>query len=230
MAKEARRKGRLLKGLGLVAAICVIGMAVSARPTDKRLYPAGPDGVTVYIINNGFHTDIALPAEAVRGRSGPLAVSAAYAGPHHWLIYGWGDAGFFTAKGFSFARAVDGLRALFWPNNPSVIRLYGVDQAPDVLYGRAVAVPVTLSSAGFAAMETHIEASLALRQGKPVVALSDVDGTPFFASREHFSFARSCNNWTADQLSAAGLPTTPAIDGLAPLLSLDLHMRAHVGS
>ena len=222
------RKSSIAKGLGLIVTACAILALASLRPGDSRLYPAHAEGVTVYVINNGFHTDIALPAEVVRVQGGALAASGALAGGHNWLIYGWGDAGFFTAQGFSPARAVDGLRALLWPNNPSVIRLYGVDRTPDLLYGRAVAVPVVLSPEGFDAMTRHIEASFRLAQGKPVVALTEPDGTYFFNSIEHFSVARSCNNWAADQLSAAGLPTTPAIDGLAPMLSLDLRLRAHV--
>ena len=198
------------------------------RPADPALYPAGGGGVTVYVINNGFHTDIALPADAVRARGGLLANSAALAGDHAWLIYGWGDAGFFAARGFSIARAVDGLRALFLPGNPAVIRLYGIDRTPDAVYGRTIAVPVVLSPEGFATMERHIEGSLRARGNQPVITLSEGDGVYFFDSVEHFSIARVCNNWTSDQLSAAGLPTAPAVDGIAPLLSLDLRLRAHV--
>ena len=220
-------KSWILKGLGAAAAIFTVWIAAGQRPGDVRLYPARADGVTIYVINNGFHTDIALPAESL-GQGDVLAQSAQLAGRHRWLIYGWGDAGFFTAQGFSFARAIDGLRALFWPNNPSVIRLYGIDGPPDAIYGKKVAVPVILSPEGFEAMKRHIEASFRLAENRPVVALTQADGSWFFESTEHFSFMRSCNNWTSDQLSAAGLPTTPAIDGLALLLSLDLRLRAHV--
>ena len=226
--KMVSRKGMIWKGLVFVTLAWVAFVLATLRPANAGLYPAAGGGVTVYVLNNGFHTDIALPADAVRARGGLLANSASMAGDHAWLIYGWGDQGFFIAHGFSFTRAVDGLRALFRPGNPSVIRLYGVDRTPDAVYGKTVAVPVVLSPQGFAAMERHIEASLRARGPQPVVTLNKGDGVYFFDSVEHFSIARVCNNWTSDQLSAAGLPTAPSVDGLAPLLSLDLRLRAHV--
>ncbi len=228
MMKLPSIKRPVLSGLGILAVLWLAFAAASLRPGDQRLYPAHGGGVVVYVINNGFHTDIALPADFVNTRGGPLADASSMAGRHAWLIYGWGDAGFFTAQGFSFARVADGLRALFVPGNPSVIRLYGVDRRPDDLYGKAVAVPVVLSANGFAAMERRIETSMRVRDGRPMLALSEGDGVYFFDSTEHFSIVRVCNNWTSDQLAAAGLPMTPAIDGAAPLLSLDLRVRAHV--
>lgn len=228
MEKPRIAKPFIFKVLGAAVVLWLAFTLFTLRHGDRHLYPAGPNGVTVYVINNGFHTDIAVPAEAVRSGRGAMVEAAAMAGPHRWLVYGWGDAGFFTARGVSLARVIDGLRALFMVGNPSVIRIYGVDRAPDDLYGKSVAVPVVLSAEGFAAMERHIGASMALRHGRPMLAIDENDGFYFFASVEHFSAVRVCNNWTSDQLSAAGLPMTPAIDGLAPLLSFDLRMRAHV--
>ncbi len=214
---------------GLLAVVC--GYAVLAlltlRHGDRSLYPASGDTVTVYVLDNGFHTDIAVPADAVP-TSSLLAKGAKPAGNAPWLVIGWGDAGFYTAKGFSAARAVDGLRALFWISNPSVIRVFGVSSDPGTLYDRKTAMPVTLSRAGFLAMLAHMQASFVARDGRPVVY--PVPGTTdaFYDSREHFSIARDCNNWTADQLNAAGLPTAPMLDGLEPLFRLDLHLRARV--
>jgi len=214
---------------GLVAVVCLylVLALVTLRHGDRALYPASGDTVTVYVIDNGFHTDIAIPADEIPAGS-LLAEAARPAGNAPWLVIGWGDAGFYTAKGFSVARAVDGLRALFWINNPSVIRVFGVSGDPKALYGAKTALPVTLSRAGFAAMIAHMQASFVKRAGHPVVY--PVPGTTdaFFDSREHFSIARDCNNWTADQLNAAGLPTAPMLDGLEPLFRLDLRLRAKV--
>ena len=59
------------------------------------------------------------------------------------------------------------------------------------------------------------------------VRMRDMPGV-FYPSRGNFSAAHTCNNWTSDQLDAAGLPNTPMIDGIAPLLALDLKLRARV--
>jgi len=213
-------------GLALLCLVYMGAALLTLRGGDRALYRAKDDGVPVYVLNNGFHSDIALPAEAVRARGGVLA-EAAYGQAGDWLVYGWGDAGFYTAKGFSFARALDGLRALFHPGNPSVIRVYGLRLAPDKAFAEQIASKATLSQAGFEAMARHMEASFTLKDGDPVRAEVAADDD-FFRSHEHFSILRVCNNWTSDQLSAAGLPTAPLLDGNALLLGLDLHWRAGV--
>ena len=48
----------------------------------------------------------------------------------------------------------------------------------------------------------------------------------FFASVERFSLVHLCNDWTAELLNAAGLPTTPVLDTLPAGLWLDLQLRA----
>lgn len=215
------RKGLVWKTLlGFVAVWC-LAVLLTARHGERSLYPASGDTVTVYVLDNGFHTDIVVPAAEVAARGGVLDKAAAEAGGGDWLAFGWGDAGFFTGKGASFGRALDGLRALFHPGNPSVIRVFAVYRAPD-------AKKLVLSRAGFEAMAAHMEASFVTADGAPVLDPVARPGNPFFTSREHFSVVRLCNNWTADQLSAAGLPTAPMIDGLAPLLALDLKLRSGI--
>lgn len=214
---------------GLLALLCAYGVLalLTLRHGDRSLYPAATDTVTVYVIDNGFHTDIAVPANELAAGSF-LAQAAKPAGNVPWLVIGWGDAGFYTAKGFSVSRAFDGLRALFWINNPSVIRVFGVSRSPAELYNANTAIPVTLSRAGFTAMVAHMQASFVDGGGHPVAYPVAGMTDAFFDSREHFSIARDCNNWTADQLNAAGLPAAPMLDGLEPLFRLDLHLRAKV--
>lgn len=221
-------RSNIWKGLLLMAALFVLCATLSARHGNRALYPARTDGITVYVLNNGFHTDIAVPADQVLARGGVLAEAGKAAGDKRWFVYGWGDAGFYTQTGFSAARIVDGLRALFWPGNPSVIRVFGTDATPDKAFVDPIASPVVVSAEGFDAMARHIEGSFVLENGAPVATPVSTNIGAFFKSREHFSILRLCNNWTADQLSAAGLPTAPMLDGLAPVLALDLRLRAGV--
>ena len=211
----------------LIALAVYLALAVvTARHGDRELYPVRQGGVTIYVLNNGFHTDIALPADQVTAHGGALAAAGRMAGGGRWLIYGWGDAGFFAGHGPILSRAGDGLRALFHPNNPSVIRVFGVNTQPDQAFvGTA---PVVLSQAGLDALEDHMQASFTQANGAPVVAPLASNEGAFFKSTEHFSIVRVCNNWTADQLSAAGLPTAPMVDGLGPILALDLQWRSGV--
>ena len=222
------RKGLVWKLPLVLLGVWTLAVFVTARPGNRALYPAYGETVTIYVLNNGFHSDIVLPADRVMARGGVLAEAGKAGGGRKWLVYGWGDKGFYTATGMSFARMVDGLRALFRPGNPSVIRVYGVEATPDRAFVEPIASPIVISEAGFAALAQSLEASFVNQDGKPVAADIAKPDDMFFTSHEHFSIVRLCNNWTSDQLAAAGLPMTPMIDGLAPLLALDLDLRSGV--
>jgi hypothetical protein len=203
---------------------------VTARPGDRSLYPAAKDtAATVYVINNGFHTDIAVPRAALAARGGPLAAAATAVPADPWMVIGWGDASFYTAKGISLARVGDGLRALFKPGNPSVIRIFGVSRDPALAYEPGVATPIHVREAGLERMLQRMEGSMSLAGTAPVrAAARTTPDEAFFDSVEHFSILRLCNHWTSDMLAAAGLPMTPAVDGLAPLLMTDRAWRSGV--
>jgi hypothetical protein len=233
VSQPPKTGGRRLKwlGIGLVAALVLwlTAMLVTARPGDPSLYPPRGEAVTIYIIDNGFHTDLALPADRLRASS-PVLAAVAETTPRPWVALGWGDASFYTGEGASIERALDGLRALFAPANPSVVRVYGISRDPLNAFAEPVARPIHLSAEGFDRLAGQIEASMTVQGGAPVRAddLPTDPGEAYFRSDEHFSIRRLCNNWTADVLAAGGLPTTPMVDGLAPLLLADLRLRAGV--
>jgi uncharacterized protein (TIGR02117 family) len=221
------RRPRLWQiALGVVVALA-LAIVFTARHGDSRLYPAHGNTVTVHVLNYGFHTDIAIPAELILPRGGRLAEAARAAGNWKWFVIGWGDESFYTGAGASMDRAIDGLRSLFWPGNPSVIRITGLNTPPDKTYLSTDTASLALSLEGFEAMAQSIEGSFRAGPGQPLVSsgLRDMPGV-FFPARGDFSVLRTCNNWTSDQLNAAGLPTTPMIDGLAPLLAWDTGLRA----
>ncbi len=220
------QNSRIATVLGAVAGLYLCFAIFTLRHGNHGLYPAGSESVTIYVLNNGFHSDLILPADHVRSHGGLLARAGEAASGKAWIAYGWGDAKFFAAQGPVSSRLLDGARALFHPGNPSVVRVFGVTD-PRLYDGRVVSV-VHLSAEGFDALANNIETSFTDNQGQPVAAEVGDGSDAFFQSSEHFSIVRLCNNWTADQLSAAGLPTAPAIDGLAPLLKLDLRLRAGV--
>ena len=133
------RKGLIWKLPLVLLGVWTLAVFVTARPGNRALYPAYGETVTIYVLNNGFHSDIVLPADRVMARGGVLAEAGKAGGGRKWLVYGWGDKGFYTATGMSFARMADGLRALFRPGNPSVIRVYGVEATPDRAFVEPIA-------------------------------------------------------------------------------------------
>jgi uncharacterized protein (TIGR02117 family) len=194
--------------IGLIAALWTL-----TRPGDPALYPAGTDeaGVTVYLLDNGFHTDLAVPRAALMQGGGPLAEATAGLAPGDWILIGWGDAVFYVDRSAVSGRLADGARALFRPGNASVVMLDPQAMDPTRRFRAEDRQAVRLSPAGMAALHARIEASLSTdATGRPITATAHPDDDArFFESREIFWVGHLCNHWTAELLSAAGLPIRP---------------------
>lgn len=198
----------LLAGLlGLIA-----GLWTWTRPGDPTLLlPASDPGVAVHILNNGFHTDIAVPRLALEAGGGPLADASRSVGAGDWILIGWGDAKFFVDQSPMEDRILDGLRAFFRPGNVSVVMLDPETGDPARRFDPESRRTLILSPEAFAGLRGRVQASLVLSEGEPRLSTArNGDGAHFFASREHFWIGYLCNSWTARVLNAAGLPVRPA--------------------
>ena len=180
-------------------------------PGDPALRPPPPDaGVTVHLLNNGFHTDIAVPRAALEAGGGPLAEASRSVGPGDWVLIGWGDAKFFVDTSPMEDRVPDGLRAFFRPGNASVVMLDPETGDPSRRFAPGSRRTLILSPEAFAGLRGRVEDSLSLVEGRARLSTArEDDGAHFFASREHFWIGHLCNSWTARVLNSAGLPVRP---------------------
>lgn len=197
----------LAAAVGLLAALWTWTM-----PGDLGRWRASPGapGVELHLLDNGFHTDLAVPRAALEARPGPLAEAVRGLPRGDWILIGWGDAKFYVDQSPMEGRLPDGGRAFFRPGNASVIMLDPAQRDPRALFAEDSRRSFRVSRAGFEAMADHIEASLALSHGAAQVAAARAgDDARFFASQEHFWIGRLCNHWTAGVLNAAGLPVRP---------------------
>ena len=203
-------------GLGPLLAAMTVGVAAAlwtwTTPGDPALWPipVTETGVEVHVLDNGFHTDLAVPRAVLESRAGPLAEAVRDLPPGNWILIGWGDARFYVDQSPITDRLTDGARAFFRPGNASVIMLDPTRRDPRHLVRADRRHSLRLSAAGFEAMADHIEASLDLSGGRPRIAAARAgDDARFFASHEHFWIGRLCNHWSAGVLNAAGLPVRP---------------------
>jgi uncharacterized protein (TIGR02117 family) len=217
--------------IGLIVVALGLLVVLTAHPGDRRYYPggAGVAKTTIYLVENGFHSDLVMPRSALFARPHPAALAVAVATDKPWVAIGWGDASFYTQHGFSIGRMLGGLRALLLPRNHSVVHIEGLASAPERVYGQG-ARPIVVTDAGLERVIDRVDRSLTVESdGQPqrVQTQSEPDAA-FFRSGERFSLLHLCNHWTAELLDAAGLPTTPVIDTLPGGLRMDLRMRAGV--
>ncbi|MDP1777053.1 MAG: DUF2459 domain-containing protein [Brevundimonas sp.] len=203
-------------GLGPLVAATALGAGAAlwtwTAPGDPALFPAAaPEpGVEVHVLDNGFHTDLAVPRASLEARTGPLAEAVHSLPPGDWILIGWGDARFYVDQSPMTDRLPDGARAFFRPGNASVIMLDPAQRDPRDLVAADHRRSLRLSAAGFDAMANHIEASLDLADGRARIAAARAgDDARFFASHEHFWIGRLCNHWSSGVLNAAGLPARP---------------------
>lgn len=214
-----------------LALVLMAAAVLTARPGLPMLYPprAGEPTVAIFLVDNGFHTDVALPGPELARTGGPTAQAARQLSRRQWVLAGWGDESFYTGTGLSAARVADGLRALFAPGNPSVVHLYGVSRRPDQAFAEGATSRVVLSRAGFERMVGRIDRSFALKGGAPVrLPVERGLEEAFFHGVETFSLLRLCNHWTAEVLNAAGLAVTPVLATVPFGLRLDLSVRARL--
>lgn len=217
--------------LAAIALLAVVLIVLTSRGGDASLYPpaVGAPRTTIYLIDNGFHSDIALPRQALAGAP-TLAKAAAMTTDAPWVLVGWGDERFYEGQGVSIERLGEALRALFWPNNAAVVHLEGVAGQPDMAFQDAHARAIEVSNPGLARLTARIDQSLARdAQGRPERAPGSAWADEgFFLSDERFDLFHLCNHWTALVLNAAGLPVSLALDTLPAGLRLDLDVRARI--
>ena len=208
------RRSELRPTLGLIAA-ALLGLFVALMSWTREgqaPYPAAPgdDGVTIHLLDNGFHSDLAISRRDLARGGGRLKAALDRTGPGDWVLVGWGDARFYVDQSPIHHRLPDGARAFFARGNPSVVMLDPYQGDPARLGPDEKRRTLTLSAEGFAALRARLEASLAERDGAPILAAERPgDDARFFASTETFWVGHLCNHWTAQLLNAGGLTVKP---------------------
>lgn len=208
-AKLNRLKGSAAGGLtGILLAVAVlvqgywaagwIGAALAAPGAEAR----ATRGIAVFVEDNGIHTGIVLPKSRL---TGPLAARFApgdIADPRYarydWVAVGWGDRAFY-------------LGTPTWADlSPSTVAAAAVGSDATVLHVEHVPAPhasasvrrVLLRPDQASRLIAFIEASL--EEGEPVHGYGGWDA--FYPARGRYSAIRTCNAWTGEALTAAGVP------------------------
>lgn len=172
-----------------------------------------PDGVTIYIISNGVHTDIAVPTVSEQidwtewfepETFKPIPESA----KPEYLAFGWGDRGLYEeVPTWGDLTASILVRSMLLPSQ-SAMHLtyydYGLKRTEN-------SIPVNISQDQYAILIEEFLNSFD----------TTADGTPksleccfyprlndqFYASPTNYHIMYTCNMWTNTLLKKAGIPT-----------------------
>ncbi|WP_233503420.1 TIGR02117 family protein [Sphingomonas psychrotolerans] len=185
-----------------VAMLCYLaaGLVGSAIPANRGWKPSA-QGVTVYVIDNGIHTDLVLPvsAEGVAWddliRPEHLADPARAAASH--LAFGWGDRDFYLNT------------PTWWDVNPLRVARAMAGAGETVMHVSHIAEPqigpdakaITLSPEEYRRLAAFLRGTFG--EGAPARGYGAADA--FYGARGGYSLFRTCNAWTGEALRAAGV-------------------------
>jgi uncharacterized protein (TIGR02117 family) len=194
-----RSVARLLAGLvGLLIFYFGAGLVGSAIPVNAEWRQA-EQGIRIYVIDNGIHTDLVLPASAAgvtwddRVRPGDLA-DPNRAGTSH-LAFGWGDRDFYLNT------------PTWWDVNPVRVGKAMVGMGATVLHVSHIAEPrpgpnaraIMLRPEEYRRLAAFIRGTFG--EGPPARGYGASDA--FYVARGGYSLFRTCNAWTGEALRAA---------------------------
>jgi uncharacterized protein (TIGR02117 family) len=188
-----------MRSLALAWGMCA-WLAACAAPPPPPDPPGEPKTETIWLIERGWHTDIGIEAGKAER---PLAdIGSAFPGVR-FLVFGFGERAYLLHRQHDSG---DMLAALF--PNPGAILVTALRDAPDAAFPPTDVVALPLSERQFRRLTAFIAASLTGGQdgGHRRIANGPYPGSAFYASTATYSFAFTCNTWTAEGLQTAGLP------------------------
>ncbi|WP_228275126.1 TIGR02117 family protein [Stakelama tenebrarum] len=160
-------------------------------------------GIRVFVEDNGVHTGIVIPAQAVgigwRDLVRPGDLRDPRHAAHGWLAIGWGDRNFYMET------------PTWWDVRPGRTLAAMAGMGETVLHVEHVPEPSTgpnrraliLTPAEYARLTDFIRASFAdLPESWPGYGQHDA----FYAAQGSYNLLRTCNNWTGEALREAGVP------------------------
>ncbi len=160
---------------------------------------APPGGPVAWVIDQGWHTEVAIPAAQA---TGPLAAFRDVFPGAAALSFGFGKRTFFTAKTETLSEYLLGP----FPG-PGAVQVTGLGAFPPQAYASPV-VTLALPDGGAERLAAFLWESVApARDGGPrLIAEGHFPGSAFYAAARGYALGYTCNTWTADALGHAGLP------------------------
>ena len=162
-----------------------------------------PKRQILYVIANGWHTEIGLPAAAM---SGPLAALRGAMPGVRYVVFGWGQRDYYMAPN-------PGLGDLLGAGlpGPSVVLAIPLSQAPAEFFGSGASVyAIPVSADGLDRLAQFLWGYIEQDAQHHPRRIGDgpYPGSVFYASSGTYSVSNTCNTWTAEALHVAGVPVS----------------------
>jgi len=195
-------------GLRAAASLIAVPILFFLAAFAGALWPAGgswtnqPPDIRIGLLRGPIHYDFALPIDP------DLRADFTYALPPDatgWMIIGWGSEAFYTTAG-SYSDITAGAIWQAATGDAAVLR---IDYTPFIPNDFPNVIWLDISQTQYNTLRDTIKAT----------PLPDASGAPqrhpqkgftatdsFWRAKDRFHLFRPCNQWLAEQLTAAGIP------------------------
>ncbi len=213
--------------LGASLLPCGILAAIYLTPEQWQVQHQGSHEVKVCVSSTGVHANIIVPVRTAgfdwSQRLTLSNIGADSQEQYRHLGFGWGDREFYrSTPGWSEVKISSAIRALFGPNNPSVMEVQGLQTLPTNLEIKCVGI----SEANYLRLVQFINHSFKLDAANQPIRLSDgfnANGG-FYEAEGNYSILRHCNAWVVEGLRTAGI-NTPRWASLPSAILYQLNSR-----
>ncbi len=168
--------------------------------------PSEGEGVTIFVVSNGVHTDIAVPTEHSLMNwhsflNDEKSKDSEYTG------FGWGDKGFYlNTPNWSDLKFSTAFKAMFWKSATAMHVTYSSKRLEEGEYVKKIVI----SEKQYKILIGYIKQSFILKNGQPMLIKDEAyPGVPnsFFEAQGSYHFLKTCNEWTRTGLAQSGVKT-----------------------
>jgi uncharacterized protein (TIGR02117 family) len=209
-----------LIGLYLLAAWLLAKVPVNAGAAQPK------DGIPIYLLSNGVHTDLVLPLVSTEHDWRDLVDPTHAARPDslaRWVAFGWGDKGFYlNTPTWADLTASTALKAAFGLGGTAMHLTYHRSLAEGLLCHR-----ILLSPEGYAKLVAYISSGFARDAAGGAIRITGAHYTTsdvFYEAVGRYHLFHTCNGWTNNGLKACGAKAclwTPFQSGVMDLYAIE---------
>lgn len=201
--------GKFLLGfIGFILLYLLAELAISRIPVNKDVAQHTSNDYTVYLLSNGVHTDIVLPAVSTVNNwyhTFPATNTKSQDSTLPYIAIGWGDKGFY-------------LETPEWSQLKPRVAFNAVtglgDAALHVTYYKTMTahdkcIAVSISAAQLKQLTSYVLSSLDMSDSLTSIVLpTDAqygDNDAFYEAKGSYHLFHTCNTWTNRALKAANM-------------------------
>ncbi|MDH4582551.1 DUF2459 domain-containing protein [Pseudomonas sp. BN415] len=192
----------------------------SAPPRDE-----GGDWRSVYVVNHGLHTGLAIARPDLLQVLPELAEEF---GDGDFVEFGWGDEDFYRAPQATLSLA---LRALFGSTG-TVLHAVKIDGDPRRRFAASEVIEVRVTEDGYRRLLAFVAGTFTHSATGTLAMLGPglYGESRFYQAEGSYSLFYTCNTWVAEALAASNCPMSPTAAITAGNVMAQLRRATAVGA